>query len=78
MARRVVTRLSEEADERFLMLLTQLNKDSDPFKQAVANALATDEVGEIIVAEVNADWVDALLDPEGEGIAGLFNSSADA
>lgn len=55
MARRVVTRLSEEADERFLMLLTQLNKEDDPFRKAVADALATDEVGEIIARQLQLE-----------------------
>jgi len=58
MARRVVTRLSEEADERFLMLLTQLNKDDDPFRKAVADALATDEVGEIIARQLKLEGGD--------------------
>ena len=55
MARRVVTRLSEEADERFLMLLTKLNTRSDPFRQAVARALGTTEVGEIIARQLRLE-----------------------
>jgi hypothetical protein len=52
MARRVVTRLASEADQRFLMLLTKLNSKKDPFRQAVANALGTQEVGEIIARQL--------------------------
>jgi hypothetical protein len=55
MARRVVTRLSEEADERFLMLLTKLNTKSDPFRQAVARALGTAEVGEIVARQLRLE-----------------------
>jgi len=53
MARRVVTRLSDEADEQFLMLLTRLNVKNDPFRQAVAAALGTPEVGEIIARQLD-------------------------
>jgi hypothetical protein len=53
MARRVVTRLSDEADEQFLMLLTRLNVKNDPFRQAVAAALGTAEVGEIIARQLD-------------------------
>jgi hypothetical protein len=55
MARRVVTRLSQEADERFLMLLTKLNTKSDPFRQAVARALGTQEVGEIVARQLRLE-----------------------
>jgi hypothetical protein len=55
MARRVVTRLSEEADERFLLLLTKLNTRADSFRQAVAQALATQEVGEIIARQLRLE-----------------------
>ncbi|MFI5307465.1 MAG: hypothetical protein ACHQ53_08945 [Polyangiales bacterium] len=63
MARRVVTRLSEEADEQFLMLLTRLNVKNDPFRMQVAEALGTSEVGEIIARQLEltrAEVVDAL------------------
>ena len=52
MARRIVTRLSAEADSTFLMLLTSLNSRKDPFRQAVAQALGTREVGEIIARQL--------------------------
>jgi len=55
MAKRIVSRLSDEADERFLMLLTRLKEQNDPFKRAVAQALATDEVGEIISQQVELE-----------------------
>lgn len=88
MARRVVTRLSDEADERFLMLLTQLNQRGDAFKQAVADALATEEVGEIIARQLRLErpeTVDALgrflaLSPEGLSqavIAGVLGRAVD-
>ena len=32
----------------------------------------SDEVGEIIVAHVDSSWLDRLMDPNGEGIVGLF------
>ncbi|MEO8695485.1 MAG: isocitrate lyase ICL2 [Acidimicrobiales bacterium] len=39
----------------------------------------SDEVGEIIVAHVDSNWVDRLLDPSGDGIVGLFTlRTADA
>jgi hypothetical protein len=63
MARRVVTRLTHEADERFLMLLTKLDTKGDPFRQAVARALATSEVGEVIARQLhleNRETVEAL------------------
>ena len=62
MARRVVTRLSDEADEQFLMLLTRLNAKNDPFRQAVAQALGTQEVGEIIARQLDLsnETLDAL------------------
>jgi hypothetical protein len=73
MARRVVTRLSEEADEQFLSLLTRLNSRTDPFRQAVARALGTREVGEIIARQLRLagdDSIEALgkflvLSPQG-------------
>jgi isocitrate lyase len=37
----------------------------------------SDEVGQIIVAEVDTTWVDQLLDPAGEGIVGLFSRQTD-
>jgi hypothetical protein len=60
MARRVVTRLSEEADARFLMLLTRLNTKGDTFRQAVAKALATQEVGEIIARQLRLEHEDTV------------------
>lgn len=60
MARRVVTRLSEEADERFLMLLTKLNTKSDPFRQAVARALGTPEVGEIVARQLRLEYPETV------------------
>jgi hypothetical protein len=60
MARRVVTRLSEEADERFLMLLTKLNTRTDAFRQAVARALATQEVGEIVAHQLRLEQEQTL------------------
>jgi hypothetical protein len=55
MARRVVTRLSDQADERFLMMLTKLNTKGDTFRQATARALATPEVGEIIARQLHVE-----------------------
>jgi hypothetical protein len=55
MARRVVTRLTHEADERFLMLLTKLNTKGDSFRQAVARALANSEVGEIVAQQLHLE-----------------------
>jgi hypothetical protein len=75
MARRVVTRLSGETDDRFLTLLTRLNVKDDPFRQSVARALATDEVGEIIAHQLQLSYdptVEALgrfLVCSGEGLA---------
>lgn len=88
MARRVVTRLASEADQRFLMLLTKLNAKKDPFRQAVAQALGTQEVGEIIARQlqINDDkQVEALgqflvLSPPGVSQAvmgGLLERSVD-
>lgn len=55
MARRVVTRLSEEADDRFLMLLARMNTKNDAFQKAVARALGTSEVGEIIARQLHLE-----------------------
>jgi hypothetical protein len=60
MARRVVTRLSEEADERFLLLLARMNTKNDPFQQAVARALGTSEVGEIIARQLHLEGDEAV------------------
>lgn len=65
MARRVVTRLSEEADERFLMLLARMNTKSDPFQKAVARALGTSEVGEIIALQLHLE-ADAAVEALGK------------
>jgi hypothetical protein len=88
MARRVVTRLSTEADQRFLMLLTKLNSRKDPFRQAVAQALGTQEVGEIIARQLQiheAAQVEALgqflvLSPPGVSqavMSGLLERASD-
>lgn len=88
MARRVVTRLASEADQRFLMLLTKLNAKKDPFRQAVAAALGTQEVGEIIARQLqlhDTKQVEALgqflvLSPPGVSQAvmgGLLERGAD-
>ncbi|MGD8861734.1 MAG: hypothetical protein PVI30_17115 [Myxococcales bacterium] len=63
MARRVISRLAEEPDNRFLMLLTKLNARKDPFQRAVARALGTPEVGELISRQVSVD-----SDPEVEAL----------
>ena len=87
MARRVVTRLSDEADEQFLMLLTRLNVKNDPFRQAVAAALGTREVGEIIARQLDlsAQTLEALgrflaLSPEPLAqavVAGMLDRATD-
>lgn len=66
MARRVVTRLSEEADDHLLTFLTRLNSRKDPFRQAVARALGTREVGEIIARQLR------LVDDESIEALGKF------
>lgn len=88
MARRVVSRLATEADQRFLMLLTKLNAKKDPFRQAVASALGTPEVGELIArqlqlhdeAQVEALGQFLVLSPPGVSqavVGGLLDRASD-
>ena len=37
----------------------------------------SDEVGEIIVAHADSGWLDRMMDPNGEGIVGLFTPRTD-
>jgi hypothetical protein len=70
LARRIVIQLSEEADEQLLLLLTRLGEGTDPFLQQVSQALATDDVGEVIARQLRID-----SDEQIESLARFFAKS---